>query len=213
MKPLVKGAVAVAVLVLAAAVAIVPQLRDGSDEQEEPPTDSEEIASAQQQADLPSCPAGKKGAEPVEDLADTTATCEADGSTVRLGPALAGRTTVVNVWATWCQPCRDELPVLEKYAHSDGAADVLTVQVSSDMLGGLQMLDELDVHLAAVHDGTSPRGEVAEALDLPPTMPASYVISPDGTVDFVDDPRVFHGPTQVRDAVERYSSSHGGGGE
>lgn len=211
MKPIVKGTVTVAVLVVAAAIAIAPQLGNGSDEQKEPPTDSDEIASAQQQADLPSCPTGKKGADQVEDLAGKSATCEADGSTVRLGSALAGRTTVVNVWATWCQPCRDELPVLDEYARGDGAADVLTVQVNSDMQGGLQMLDELDVHLPAVHDGTDPRGEVAEALDVPPTMPASYVISPDGTVDFVDDPRVFHSPAQVRHAVEQYSSSEGGG--
>jgi len=209
MKPMVKGAVAVAVLVLAAAVALVPRWQEDSGGQDEPAADPAEIASARDAADLPQCPTGDAGAEAVPDLTDTTAVCVADGSTVDLGSALAGKTTLVNVWATWCQPCRDELPVLQEYARSEGAVDVLTVQVNSDMLGGLRMFAELDVQLPVVHDGVEPRGEVAEALNLPPTMPASYVISPDGTVNLVEDPRVFHDPEQVRDAVARYGSSGG----
>jgi len=210
MKPIVKGAVAVAVLVLAAAVALVPRWQEESGGQEQPAADPAEIAAAREAADLPPCPSSDADAEAVPDLTDTTATCVADGSTVHLGAALAGKTTLVNVWATWCQPCRDELPVLQQYARSERAVDVLTVQVNSDMLGGLRMLTELEVRLPVVHDGVEPRGEVAEALDLPPTMPASYVVSPDGTVDLVEEPRVFYDPEQVRDAVARYGSRGGG---
>lgn len=211
MKPVVKGAVAVAVLVLAAAVALVPRWQDDGGGQR-PSADPAELSAARQQAQLPSCPQPPKAdVEPVPTLEDATATCSADGSTVHLGSALAGQVTLINIWATWCQPCRDELPVLEAYAQRPDSANVLTVQVSSDLVDGLRMLAKLDVRLPGVHDGAGNRGPVRAALEVPSTLPASYVVSADGTVHFVQRPRVFHTQEQVRRAVERYSGPEGGG--
>lgn len=210
MKPVVKGSIAVAVLVFAAAVALVPRWQDDSDGQQQPSTESSALAQARQKAQLPSCPSSPKRQERKEPrsgvsaLQGVKATCAADGSTVELGSALAGQVTVVNVWATWCAPCRDELPVLDTYAETPDAANVLTVQVNSGMADGLRMLAELDVHLPGVHDGTGKRGPVRAGLDVPNTLPASYVISADGTVHFVKQPRVFHTPGQVRAAVAEY---------
>lgn len=39
-------------------------------------------------------------------LEGVLATCLGDGSTVDLGAALAGRLALINVWASWCRPCR-----------------------------------------------------------------------------------------------------------
>lgn len=43
---------------------------------------------------------------------------------------LAGRRLVVNFWATWCEPCRDEMPGLQRL--SDSADDILVIGVSLD---------------------------------------------------------------------------------
>ncbi|MCX6619808.1 MAG: TlpA disulfide reductase family protein, partial [Acidobacteria bacterium] len=49
-----------------------------------------------------------------------------------------GRTTFVNIWATWCAPCREELPEVEKlYQRLKGRADVAVVTLSIDESPGV----------------------------------------------------------------------------
>ena len=51
-----------------------------------------------------------------------------DGTTVRLS-ALQGKVIVVNFWATWCEPCRRELPAMNSVAGAD--PDVVFLAVAS----------------------------------------------------------------------------------
>jgi len=49
--------------------------------------------------------------------------------------SLKGKVTVLNVWATWCPPCRAELPSLQQLAaHYAAAPDVAVVCVSTEPL-------------------------------------------------------------------------------
>lgn len=206
------------VLVLAGIVALLPVLRG-----EDPAApgasdvDSGELAEARQAARLPGCPSapggsaasgdqGASDAAVVPKLRGVHARCLADGTRIDVGTALAGRTTLVNLWATWCGPCREELPVLAAYAASDGAADVLAVQVDSGEREGLEMLAELGVRLPAVHDGEG-RGPIRSALRAPQALPASYVITRDGRIRLIENPRVFSRVEQVRKAVRAYGGT------
>ncbi len=47
---------------------------------------------------------------------------------------LLGKVTIVHFWATWCPPCREEMPALEKYyeAHHGEGLEVVAVSVEDD---------------------------------------------------------------------------------
>lgn len=53
------------------------------------------------------------------------------GEKVRLKD-LRGKLVVLNFWATWCAPCKDELPMLVKIAQANSNADVQFIAVSVD---------------------------------------------------------------------------------
>ncbi|WP_020669683.1 TlpA family protein disulfide reductase [Amycolatopsis nigrescens] len=199
MTALTKGALAAAVLVLAVIVALLP--RDNDPGGSATITANPDLGAARARAALPPCPAGDGRAGALPAMGEVAASCLGDGAPVDLATALAGRTTLVNLWATWCEPCKTELPVLAAYAAQPGAANVLTVQGASSAADGLELLTRLGVHLPVVHDGDGQTGPVRTALRAPARLPASFLVTPDGQVRLIGDPPVFETPDQVRRAV------------
>ena len=190
-----KWALAIAVLAVALIVALLP--RGGS---KAPATPPEDLTAARAAAALTACPAATGGV--VKQLEGIEADCLGDGSKVDVGRALAGAPVLVNVWASWCEPCRTELPVLQQYAAQPGAVRVLGVQVQSPAKDGLNLLTELGVHLPSIYDGNGGTGPVRTALKVPSSLPASYLVTADGQVRFIANPRVFGNTGEVRAAVE-----------
>ena len=101
------------------------------------------------------------------------------GNTVSLED-YRGEVLVVNFWASWCAPCRRELPVLDEWNtdwRSQGAR-VVAISIDSRAGNARTFVKDAELGLTAWIDGTD--GLAAE-LDLP-AVPTSFVIDRDGEV-------------------------------
>ncbi len=154
---------------------------------------------ARRQAGLRPCPRPNRTQGAVAGpLAGVEVDCLGSPGSLNLGAALAGRTTLVNLWASWCAPCRGEIPVLQAYTQQPGAIDVVGVNVRDKSDSALALLTSLGARYPSVVDTTT-AAEVA--LAGPPVLPLSFIVAADGTVQRVRDPGVFTSVAQVRSAV------------
>jgi thiol-disulfide isomerase/thioredoxin len=188
----VRWAIAAVILMIAGVVAIWPR-SESTPTPQETTQSTPDLTQARAKADLPPCATAKQGPA---DLRGIPAECLADGLSVDVAQAV-GAPVLVNVWATWCSPCKTELPVLDQYAREPGAIKVVTLAVQSTPADALELLTALDVHLPALLDES---GKAAKKLH-PGGLPASYLVSSDGTVAFIENPRLFRSVDEIRQAV------------
>jgi cytochrome c biogenesis protein CcmG/thiol:disulfide interchange protein DsbE len=92
-----------------------------------PAPDSSGLAAEKAAAGIADCPGSDPAVAAVADgLPDAVLPCLGGGREVRLA-GLRGRPMVINVWAQWCGPCRDEAPFLAEVAET--ASDVLVLGI------------------------------------------------------------------------------------
>ncbi|UYM07763.1 TlpA family protein disulfide reductase [Solicola gregarius] len=90
--------------------------------------DTPELANLKRAAGIDDCPQLDGGVAPVDDgLPDVTLPCLGGGPDVKLS-ALRGKPTLINVWASWCEPCRRELPVIQQL-HESGKVRVIGIDI------------------------------------------------------------------------------------
>jgi len=91
-----------------------------------------------------------------------------------------GKIVLLNIWASWCVPCREEMPQLDKLQAELGAKDFEVVAVNIDRGGGdkaKKFLEETGAaHLAPY---TDPSGKLFAAVRAV-GMPTSLLIDRDG---------------------------------
>lgn len=106
-----------------------------------------------------------------------------DGDEISLAD-YGGRVVVLNVWASWCGPCRTEQPVLDEvYAEYTGlSVDFLGVNIKDDDTAARAYLETRGVEYPSLYDQP---GEVPQAFrgTVPPrAIPSTLVIDPDGRI-------------------------------
>jgi len=96
--------------------------------------------------------------------------------------AYRGQVVVVNFWATWCAPCLEELPALNRLQETYGEQGLRVVAISDEEPAELTAFRErvpLDVDAAYMPFGVDLPTPFTGAFDVRPT---SYIIDRDGVV-------------------------------
>jgi thiol-disulfide isomerase/thioredoxin len=150
-----------------------------------------------QRASHPNCPEPSGSQLVSGELVGVFAPCLGSTDPIDLGRALAGEPALLNVWASWCAPCREEMPVLNAYSESEDSIRVLGVNVDTDTDTALRLMAELGV----VFPSFGVSDALRDALDGPPVLPLSFVLHADGTVTPVRPLSAFHDVEQVHNAV------------
>ncbi|MBA4790027.1 MAG: DsbE family thiol:disulfide interchange protein [Rhizobiales bacterium] len=92
--------------------------------------------------------------------------------------ALKGRVTLVNVWASWCAPCREEHPLLMALAQ-DPRLRVVGINYKDAPDNARRFLGQNGLPFAAV--GVDPNGRAAIDWGVY-GVPESFLVAPDGTI-------------------------------
>lgn len=107
-----------------------------------------------------------------------------NGRAIRMS-RLRGKVVIVDFWASWCDPCREAMPVLNRLYRRYRRRGLVVVGVSVDRTAGNArgFLRRTPVSFPIVHDA---RQQVAGRFG-PPRMPSSYLIDRRGVVRYVHE--------------------------
>ena len=105
-----------------------------------------------------------------------------DGQTLSLED-FRGEVVMINFWATWCGPCRQEMPLLDAlYARYQRVGfNLLGVNIDDDSRRAMQMIEELGVSFPVLFDA---RKEVSELYEVN-AMPVTVIVDREGNVRYV----------------------------
>jgi peroxiredoxin len=105
-----------------------------------------------------------------------------DGPNLRLQQQ-RGRVVLVNFWATWCGPCREEMPQLNKLydKYRSSGFVLLGVNVDDDANKGMEVAHKLGVKFPVLLDTDK---KVSKLYDLA-TMPSTVLIDREGRIRYV----------------------------
>ncbi|HLR69164.1 MAG TPA: TlpA disulfide reductase family protein [Virgibacillus sp.] len=104
-----------------------------------------------------------------------------DGETVKLSD-FRGQKVLLNFWATWCPPCRKEMPDMEEL-HNDTDVKILAVNLTGTESGLDEVksfIDKLELTFTIPLDEESDIANQYEVVAYPTT----YMIDPDGHIHF-----------------------------
>ena len=122
-----------------------------------------------------------------------------DGHPTRLA-SLRGKPVLLNLWATWCKPCREELPALEalRQAHPGVQVVALSVDAAGDADEVRRFARDAGLRATLWHDPSGARSSVLGATALPMTL----LLDGDGRVRWRRDGPITADEPELKRALE-----------
>lgn len=143
--------------------------------------DTPELRALKKDAGIDPCPVTEPSVAAADGLPDVTLPCLGGGPDVDLA-ALRGP-LVVNVWASWCGPCRDELPLYQRFAEQyAGRVAVLGIDFNDTQpRAALELARDSGVTYPLVADPDSAVSGPPPGL-VPRGLPMVVLVDADGRV-------------------------------
>lgn len=93
-----------------------------------------------------------------------------------------GKIIVINFWASWCGPCRTEMPVLQKFyeKYQDLGVSVWGVNVEQENQAGRDFLADLNLSFPILFDASNTLSETYQVE----AMPTTIIVDRDGLVRY-----------------------------
>ena len=94
-----------------------------------------------------------------------------------------GDVVMINFWATWCGPCRQEMPLLDELynRYQRVGFNLLGVNIDDDSRRAMQMAEELGIDFPVLFDASK---EVSRLYEVE-AMPVTVLVDREGTVRYV----------------------------
>lgn len=103
------------------------------------------------------------------------------GNVIELPSAYAGRPILINFWASWCGPCIQEMPELDRYAKAQGADGTQVVGIALDDAEAVRsFLQRTPVGYPILLDTAGPRDSGVQLGNPKGVLPYSVLVSADG---------------------------------
>ena len=105
------------------------------------------------------------------------------GGQIALPGDFAGRPLLVNVWASWCGPCIEEMPELQRFAASQGPGGVQVLGIALDDEANVRdFLRKVPVSYPIALDAPGPADAGVRLGNPKGVLPYSILVSADGTL-------------------------------
>jgi peroxiredoxin len=104
------------------------------------------------------------------------------GKNIKLSE-LRGQVVMINFWASWCGPCRQEMPLLDQLyqRYQPMGFTLLGVNVEEDSTAADKILKEIPVSFPVLYDNKS---KVSESYQVQ-AMPSTFLIDRDGKLRYL----------------------------
>ncbi|MGH8063162.1 MAG: redoxin family protein [Pseudoxanthomonas sp.] len=133
-------------------------------------------------ATAPEPPPGVKPAQPGEPM-PLLKLADLQGQMQSLPGAYAGRPLLINVWASWCGPCIEEMPELDRFAQSQGKQGVQVLGLALDTPENIhEFLGRVPVRYPILLDMPGPADASVWLGNRKGVLPYSVLVGADGKI-------------------------------